>query len=365
LIGWMMSILGFKVHKGFGLLSNTSTVGLQCLLEQYSNLPVWLDEFRDFQVEPMKLGMIRSCCYRDEPAKFRVEREIRTAFIVSGETTTQDAATRGRFPHVLVARSRRRANHMQWFQAHEQYFSMITRYILRHREEFIGLVMSALERWMSVDLEGVDERGKLIHGISAAAWFGAVGLFQSHSSDEVTAFRHFMEGYCQTSAVDVKDEFNVNIFFREMVNMFQEDGPDVLKYFFTEPDGVLPNAPGSTTQRNWVKRQLWFWADPVISAVQAFLRKRGSSLPLKQKDLRDQLGRNPYWLGAESKWLRDCGHSAHCWGLDLDLTPLGYQQVADDDPAYVAFTDHRGSDPRLGPLYGIVHALEQRHRPQA
>jgi hypothetical protein len=364
LIGWLMSLWGFNQHKGFGLLSNTSTVGLQMLLEQYSNLPVWLDEFRDFQVDPFKLGMIRSCCYRDEPAKFKVEREIRTAFIVSGESTTQDAATRGRFPHAQVATSRRQVNHMAWFQAHEKYFFLITREVLRRRAEFIGLVMGALERWMvdpALDDE-VNERAKLIHGISAAAWYGTVGLLQSHSAQEMGEFRRFMLEYTRSAAYDVKSEFNVNIFWTELVNAF-EAGALELKYFKAEAIGVAAHPPHRLNQGRWTRWQLFIWPEPVIAALQIFLTKGRGALPLKRKDLRDQLSRNEYWLPGLHTKRFSSGATAKAWGFDLDSTPLGYQLVADDDPAYLAFRDNESEgDPRRGPLFGIVHALEQAQR---
>ena len=44
----------------------------------------------------------------------------------------------------------------------------------------------------------------------------------------------------------------------------------------------------------------------------------------------------------------------------MNLHPMGYQQVADDDPAYINFLRTERGDPRRGPLFAIVHALLQR-----
>jgi len=50
----------------------------------------------------------------------------------------------------------------------------------------------------------------------------------------------------------------------------------------------------------------------------------------------------------------------HVWAFDMNLHPMGYQQVADDDPAYINFLRTERGDPRRGPLFAIVHALLQR-----
>ena len=44
LCSWLMSLLGFTATSGMGLISESTTpVGIACQLENYSNLPLWLD----------------------------------------------------------------------------------------------------------------------------------------------------------------------------------------------------------------------------------------------------------------------------------------------------------------------------------
>src|SRR5262249_32624513 len=178
-----------------------------------------------------KLGVIRSATYRDAQAKYKVEREFRTVFIVSGETTTSDGATRGCYPMVQAAASRRRGNHMLWFQEHEAYFFLVLRRILQHRAQFVQVVMNALQRWM-VDpaLEGVHERSKLVHGVSYAGWLAAAGLLESHDGEKATAFRRFVQEYTRYSAADVRSEVNVSVFWNDLMNAVEAGEVD-LKYF--------------------------------------------------------------------------------------------------------------------------------------
>ncbi len=361
-VGWIMSLLGFNHHSGFGLFSNTTPVGLQMLAEQYSNLPVWLDEYRDNGIEQYKLAMIRSCFGRDGFAKFGVEREIRTSFIVAGQSTTSDPATRGRFPHVAVAQSKRQGDHLGWFQDHEQFFFLISRYLLQHRAEYARAVVSALTRWMADPENCGDQRILLAHSVSYAAWLGAVALFESHPAEEVTAFRNFMRTYTTEASGDVKERMNVNLFWIELINAFEADELE-LKCFKLETVGLMSHPPDAPNQGRWISYRLFLNPNPIISELQKFLKQRGDNLPLKRKDLHDALALSPAWIPGIHK--RHFSRGAKCdtaWGFNLDLLPdLGYCPTADDDPAlmkYVAEEDP--GDPRMGPLFAIVEALKEK-----
>jgi hypothetical protein len=87
-------------------------------------------------------------------------------------------------------------------------------------------------------------------------------------------------------------------------------------------------------------------------------------MPLSRKDLRDQLSREPYWIGGKLRKRFGPGMAVKaCWGIELDRHPLGYHRVSDQE-----FLDWVGlglearaerGDPRKGPLFGIIEVLKR------
>ena len=119
-IEWLMEIYGYSIFGG-GLsliATNTTPVGLMQAADQYSCHPMWLDEFKnDKVVGADKLGVIHNCFNRGGQMKFnasRVQRVMRTSYIVSGEATTNNAATRGRFPMVQMSKHQRAATPIEF-----------------------------------------------------------------------------------------------------------------------------------------------------------------------------------------------------------------------------------------------------------
>jgi len=89
--------------------------------------------------------------------------------------------------------------------------------------------------------------------------------------------------------------------------------------------------------------------------MKIFLGKQRVPMPLNQKDLQDQLSKNPYWVPSCKKRLKSVGN-IWCWGVNLDLHPFGLQQATSEQlEAY--FTDDSLGDPRQGELFAIVSKL--------
>ena len=114
---WLAALQGLALPMGMGLISkNVTAVGIACQLENYSNILLWLDEFRQHQIAADKEPMLRDCYGRQLAGKWTPDgkqRQIRTMTMVSGESTTSDAATRSRYPHVLISEQKRLANHLR------------------------------------------------------------------------------------------------------------------------------------------------------------------------------------------------------------------------------------------------------------
>jgi len=375
---WLISLCGYMIDQGLGLTSrNTTPVGIMCQLENYSNSPLWLDEFRQHEVGDEKLAILRDAYNRQLAAKWSPDgqqRRIRTTPIVTGETSTSDAATRSRYVHVQLSKERRMEDHTAWFSEHRRFLFIFTRELLRQREKFTRLVQEHIESWMTDPaLMDVAARDRATHAPSYAAFMATAELFDSHAPGELKAFRNFMIKHASSSSKDVQADINANVFWRELITAYSQDA--VSLDFFRLESEVQAHPPGAPNQGPWNSFTLYFQPDNVIAAVQSSMAKRRCTLSLRQKDLQDQLSKHPYWARhgkarGISKRFGPPGATATstAWGVVLDLHPLGYQPVKDEE-----FEDARAGapltpgafvdgDPRKGSLYTIVDALLKRHK---
>ena len=121
--GWLTRIWGFVRESGVKMPDSTR-VGLQIVLQQYCNLPVWLEEYTKM-LEESKVELLKSTHNRESPAKKEFEnqqRQILTNPIVTGESTATKSALKQRFPHVQISSERRRGSHLEWFQRNSPFF---------------------------------------------------------------------------------------------------------------------------------------------------------------------------------------------------------------------------------------------------
>ena len=374
---WIMSLQGFNVSSGLGLISkNVTAVGVMCQLENYSNLMVWLDEYRASQIDEGKAAILRDVYNRQLAAKWSpdgFQRVIRTAPIVSGESTTDDAATRSRYPHVLISEQKRKVNHEAWMNAHRDLFVLFWREIMQRRPQFVENVLNQIEYWMEhPDLKRVPSRDRITHAISYAAFSSAAALFGSHLPIEMEDFRVWLVNHAENSATDVKDSQFTNVFIQEVVVGVTADAISP-EYFRVETEYT-------TDELGLVWQRVKLFMEPygVINALQIHLRKSGGNVTLKYKDLRDQLSKQPFWIHPAAG--KDCikkrfgtvGSRATkmAWGIEVDLHPLGRQSCTleevqaalkntgqqDLSEIELQFAD---GDPRKGPLFSIVEAVRK------
>jgi hypothetical protein len=369
-VSWLMSIPGFSVESGLGLISkNVTAVGIMCQLENYSNLPVWLDEFRQAVCTPDKEAILRDVYNRQLAAKWSpdgFQRTIRTATLVSGESTTSDAAMRSRYPHVLISEQRRRANHYEWMQRHQEWFFLFWRTIMERRAEFVEAVMVQMDFWMAYgELEEVSSRDRVTHAVAYAAFAAATVIFESHSALEVTDFRKFVADHARRAAADVATDVNVNVFMQDLITAYMAGAiPDDC---FRIETVLLEHPPGAPGQGRWTSYILFMNPARVIDALQIHLRKGGFNVTLRYKDLRDQLSKNDFWYtnGKDiQRWIG--GSNCKAWGIIADKHPLGYQPTSDEEFRASLRDDKKlddvglmfkSGDLRKGPLYAIIDGV--------
>jgi hypothetical protein len=171
---------------------------------------------------------------------------------------------------------------------------------------------------------------------------------------------------------DVASDVNVNVFIQDLIVAYEAGaiGNDCFKVESVRMD----HPPGSPNQEPWTAHTLYVNFHQALSALGIYLRKGNLNLPLRAKDLRDQLSRNDFFIkldkennyqtvkkfGAAGK---QANHSA--WGFLVDKHPLATRQVSDEEyekalrPTRERKLDVTGpafkeSDPRKGPLFNIV-----------
>jgi hypothetical protein len=387
---WLMGMQGYGPTKGLGLGkgSRVTPVGLCQQLENYSCMAIWFDEYRQYEITDEKVTIIRDSYDRQLAGKWTpdgIQRLIRTTPVISGETDTSDAATRSRYTHLQLSATERLGNHVNWMRDNRRYFYFFWRHIMANRPQFVETVMRLAADWFADDeTKNIPERSRVTHSLAYAAFCAATLIFESHSPDELREYKKFIISRSSSAAEDVSSDVNVNVFMQDLVTAFKHG--EIPPEFFRVEKTLVQHPPDAPNQGSWESCKLYMDPNSVISALQMFLRKGGQAVTLRYKDLRDQLSKNKYWIHPEpgkSMAMRigkrgDKG-TVKAWGFHIDLHPMGYQRVSDEEltaakaeilPGFpseigVMFKD---GDPRKGELFAIitgVTAFEDKERRDA
>ena len=369
----LMRIWGFSLDAGLELKegNNVTATGMAMALDQYSNLPVWADEWRRNVTKPDKTDMIHAAFNRGTAAKYGpggVQRQIRTVWIVSGESTTGDSALRTRYPHIHVsARAREElakqgVNHLEWFLRHREHFHHFGKFLMENRAEFVELVLELLRAYVA-DPEVGDDRIKLVNGVSFSAWTALNTMLEGEPVAVMAAFRKHSIEAMKNTEIETDEDLNINKFWTYLVVAFQA-GEIPIEAFRVDVEMSKPNTEPGHPDRLWKRYLLYFQPDPVLSALQMWLVKQHETLPLGRSDLQKQLSVTPYWLqGKHTKRFPGAGITAKCWGIVMDEHPLGRQEVSDEEWAEynrLRLAPQDGSipsDPREGELFCIVNKV--------
>ena len=325
-----------------------------------------------------------------------IQRTMRTSFIVSGESTSSNAALRSRYPHIQASAAKRKEHlgdkergHLQWMEASKEAFFILGRFLHENRAEFVGLVQTLLDDWLSSpQMQVLNEREKMVHGVCWASWQAMTALIQSKigasgskleviPTQKFAEFLQFMIDHGRASAADVVSETNINVFLSDLVTACGEDEIPAscfrLESELVEHTSGFPNQnrwmdSEGVVRSGWLTHRLYIHPARVINALAIYLRKSGKMVSLRQKDLRDQLSKMPFWIiGKLQKRFGDSGDttSIKCWGFDLDKMEMAREECTDTElEVYLQKKDISSGDPRLGPFYAIVHWLEKKRREQ-
>jgi hypothetical protein len=299
---WLMALSGLYVSAGIGLLKGTP-VGLAIQCENYSNIPLWLDEYRQAEIDKNKEAFIRDSYNRVPAEKWSPDgkqRSMNTSFIVSGESTSSDAAARSRFPHIQVAKTKQIGNQMEWMQANKDKSFVFGRFILERRAEFVRLVRQNIEDWQgSPLLKEMADRDRMVSAVSWASFEAMRQLLGTSKADEGTNFLAYAIERAKLESQDVSSQTNISIFISQLLTAVKFNA--VPESCFRLERKILTHPPGWPNQTRghaggWQSAIVYIDPDPTISAVNAFLKKEGGALTLKRGDLQAQLSKTNFWV---------------------------------------------------------------------
>lgn len=389
---WLMRLWGFKVDGGMPLADSTK-VGISIALQQYGNLPVFLEEWQP-DAQRWMVEKIKNIYNRESGIKKTFDegtRKILTSVIITGIATCADAQVKSRYVHVQVAEKNRMANHYTWFEENSPRFYQIGRYILRHRKAFAALSLAKMTEILnSEEMAQLNQRSRIVHCASYGAFAALAEILGTHSVEEMNSFRGSLVKHCAEAAGAVKDQVNVNLFWRDLLDAIASPtdpfgaGSDLLNIFhlqeISNKDLQLPpkqlSAAGESPERyGWRSWRLSFLPGPVIEMLRRQKRLSGRDLPLDKGDLRAQMQVRPYWVtppagrsNIHKKFGRASRTNQACWSIDVDKHELGYQAVTDEEFQESLYQPGKQAegiflpgedwvDPRKGDLFSLIEKV--------
>lgn len=368
---WLLRTWGFTKESGVPL-EGTSTVGLRIGMQQYSNLPLWVEEYQT-GINKELINAIKYAFNREAPTKKtfgEAPRRVLAGLMISGVATSSDAQVRGRYPHVHVSSTKRRQNNFDWFQKVSPKFYLIGRHLLRNRKRYVELVMEKLRAFLvEPSMDAVPQRSRYVYGVAYAAFSAMSDLLAAHPVKELVSFRKYLQVQCMSSSEQVREHVDVTQFWNDLISAWRMgafgEGSDLRKFFRAVRGGVLPHPPGAPNQGEWEHWKLALHPSAVFEVMERHWRQVGRPPLLKRSDLVDQMSKYPYWITNRHKVRFGDGGVAWGWLINLDQHEMGYQAVTDEELEEsrrvngLPMRSDEWEDPRQGELYGLVWAASR------
>lgn len=172
---WLMGLAGVDVSAKAA--SDTTSVAIQRYLSYYSNLPVFIDEYRNTQGVIEKNGFLRSAYNRQSAGKgikanFGIrEAKIRGTLLIAGEETPTDNALKDRCIVVDVVRSNRKNNPAAWFSSQKTKLSYYFYDLLTRKPQLTAQFLRVLDEGIQfLSAKEIDDRPAAQYSIIAAGY---------------------------------------------------------------------------------------------------------------------------------------------------------------------------------------------------
>jgi hypothetical protein len=201
---------------------------------QYANIPVWGDEYKENELKDSNIKGVIHCGFnREMPSKYSADgrtRTIRTPFLVTGESTCENAATMSRFVSTVAAREKRAGTEEQqsvrlkWLRDHRRFLFAIGRAVLRQRVHFAERVLAHLAAWEGLpELAQSDSRGRFSYGVAYAAFMALNEMVRICPEDQCAQVRDWHIEKTATSAREVANRVSERQFWMDFQSALPND----------------------------------------------------------------------------------------------------------------------------------------------
>ena len=397
---WLAAVHGFVDLEAGLSFKTSSAVGAQIAMGQYANMPVWGDEFKENELrDPNVRGVVHGGFNREVPSKWSADgrvRTIRTNFLVTGETTCNNAATMSRFVSAVASRERRKGsedeqlNRLNWLQDHRKLFFAIGRAVLQQRAKFAARMIDHLATWDRLpELAPTDPRGRFSYGGSFAAFMALNEIIPVYPKKDCAQFQQWMIEKAQDSTREVSERVELNLFWKTILSMhargwFGKAPEEVGQYFkLVENKKSAPRFSElqvkdalENSRRALIVPILAMRPSLVFPRMNEYMRNQGGPLPPSQSDVQAQMRVHSYFVpgprqGHQIKFGSGATNNSYCWFIDLaELAEHGMRVVLDEVWTASFYRDGNPDngmlpiddwiDPRKGELFAVVAALKEK-----
>jgi hypothetical protein len=398
----LMALHGFTEIEAGLSFKTSSAVGTLIGSGQCANIPIWGDEYKETELKnPDTRGVIHSGFNRDTPSKWSKDGKtwaIRTAFLITGETTSGNAATMSRFVTAVASRGKWKGTEEEklarfnWLQDNRRFLFAIGRVVLQHWGNFAARVSELLSEWERLpELAQCDPRARFTYGVSYAAFRALNEIIPIYDEKECRNFRDWMIEKTAASSHEVEERVTINQFWTMFVSALANKAfgntPAELSKLMklvknhkaTPPLGERQLKDGAANPRlAWSSYLLYFRPVPVLDLMRKYAHSQGLELPLDRVDLLAQMKDKPYFVpgprqGHQQKFGKGCKVNLSCWCIDLDkFEELGRRIISDEEwvnsfhrdgnPENEGLPIEEWVDPRKGDLFILEDLLKEKER---
>jgi len=402
---WLTALHGFTDLEAGLSFKTSSAVGAQIAMGQYANQPVWGDEYKENELRDANVrGVVHGGFNREVPSKWSADgrvRTIRSNFLVTGETTCNNAATMSRFISSVASRERRQgspeaqASRLNWLHEHRKFLFVIGRAVLRKRATFAARMIEHLTRWEgSPELVETEPRGRFSYGVAYAAFLALNELIPVYTKHDCAQFEAWLTEKAQESAREVSERVELNLFWKAILSMFAtgwfgKTAEEIGRYFkVVDQKRAIPRLSEHQLQdaladprRVLNVPRLALRPSLVFPKMNEYMRNQGGPLPPSQSDVQSQMRVLSYFVpgpkqGHQLKFGAGAKNNSYCWVIDLvEFPELGVREVSDEiwaasfyrdgNPDHGVIPTDEWVDPRKGELFAIVDALLKKNDEEA
>ncbi len=320
----LMSIWGYILTYDIPTLGEgTTNVGMDRLMAQYCSWMMHLDEFREDEANKAKVASLRNAYNRQSKNKGRIDQSKKTKSytpltmpVVTGESTTTDAATKSRFVSIVLSSEKRigtpeeQADRYTNMMLNAEKYHIIGRWIMLNRKTFAKAVMKELALFLA-DQEVCETipsaRLRTTYGPAYATFMALESIFCiSSSQSSKDKFRSFTLKHVATASQEVAQVNFSTKFWDDVASLYKRDRR-THKYmrvaFCTWQEGsktpILCPDPHNNEQPEGSEPCVVLNGKTIHDLYSADKRSRGETPELNYQNLMSQLKQQKAWVSSD------------------------------------------------------------------